>query len=272
MGLSVPACQSELRRLGAGGERLTGGRPHGQARCRPMTLLNPFDVAEGVPYGTQIHRTAEAHAGEVAIIFAAEDGTEREVTFDELDQRSDPAGPRARRARPGPWRRRRRLPAQLRPSTSWPASPPGRWAAWSCPCGGTCPSGSGTGSWPPSPRAAHRRRARRPLRGEPFGLHRAAPRGHLRPTAGVCAARVRRGPPRSSSSRTPGSSCPIAGVSVGGRVLRRAPHAPAGPGPRTAVPHQRVHGRPEPDGRRTGSSCSSGSMPAGSSTSSSATG
>jgi bile acid-coenzyme A ligase len=53
-----------------------------------MTLLNPLDVAEGVPYGTQIHRTAEAHAGEVAIIFAAEDGTEREVTFDELDQRS----------------------------------------------------------------------------------------------------------------------------------------------------------------------------------------
>ena len=53
-----------------------------------MSLLNPFDVAEGVPYGTQIHRTAEAHAGEVAIIFAAEDGTEREVTWDELDQRS----------------------------------------------------------------------------------------------------------------------------------------------------------------------------------------
>ena len=52
-----------------------------------MTLLNPL-AAEGVPYGTQIRRTAEAHAGEVAIIFAAEDGSEREVTWDELDQRS----------------------------------------------------------------------------------------------------------------------------------------------------------------------------------------
>ncbi|MGO9457133.1 MAG: class I adenylate-forming enzyme family protein [Acidimicrobiales bacterium] len=53
-----------------------------------MSLLNPFDVAEGVPYGTQIHRTAETHSGEVAIIFAAEDGSERRVTWDELDQRS----------------------------------------------------------------------------------------------------------------------------------------------------------------------------------------
>ena len=62
-----------------------------------MTLLNPLDVAEGVPYGTQIHRTAEAHAGEVAIVFAAEDGTEREVTLRRARPAFDPAGPRSRR-------------------------------------------------------------------------------------------------------------------------------------------------------------------------------
>ena len=34
---------------------------------------------EGVPYGTQIHRIAEADPDGIAIIFAAEDGTERLV-------------------------------------------------------------------------------------------------------------------------------------------------------------------------------------------------
>lgn len=53
-----------------------------------MSLLNPFSVEDGVPYGIQIRRVAEAHPGEVAMIFAAEDGSEREVTWDELDRRS----------------------------------------------------------------------------------------------------------------------------------------------------------------------------------------
>ena len=42
----------------------------------------------GVPYGTQIRRVAEAEPDAVAIIFAAEDGTERLVTFREFDERS----------------------------------------------------------------------------------------------------------------------------------------------------------------------------------------
>ena len=42
----------------------------------------------GVPYGTQIRRVAEAEPDAVAIIFAAEDGTERLVTFGEFDERS----------------------------------------------------------------------------------------------------------------------------------------------------------------------------------------
>jgi bile acid-coenzyme A ligase len=42
----------------------------------------------GVPYGTQIRHTAEAEPDAVAIVFAAEDGTERLVTFRELDERS----------------------------------------------------------------------------------------------------------------------------------------------------------------------------------------
>jgi len=41
-----------------------------------------------VPYGTQIHRVAEEHPGEVGLVFASTDGTERSVTWDELDQRS----------------------------------------------------------------------------------------------------------------------------------------------------------------------------------------
>jgi bile acid-coenzyme A ligase len=53
-----------------------------------VSLLNPLATEEGIPYGTQIHRVAEAHPGQVAIIFSAEDGSEREVTWDELDQRS----------------------------------------------------------------------------------------------------------------------------------------------------------------------------------------
>ena len=52
-----------------------------------MTL--PGSPTEGgVPFGTQIHRMAEEHPGEVALIFAAEDGGERTVTWDEIDVRS----------------------------------------------------------------------------------------------------------------------------------------------------------------------------------------
>ena len=42
----------------------------------------------GVPFGTKLHQVAEANPDGPAIIFAAEDGSERTVTFGELDQRS----------------------------------------------------------------------------------------------------------------------------------------------------------------------------------------
>ncbi len=45
-------------------------------------------TSSGVPFGTQIHQVAEADPGRVGIVFAAEDGSERTVTFGELDERS----------------------------------------------------------------------------------------------------------------------------------------------------------------------------------------
>jgi bile acid-coenzyme A ligase len=42
----------------------------------------------GVPYGTQIRRIAEADPDGVGIVFAAQDGSERQVTWRELDERS----------------------------------------------------------------------------------------------------------------------------------------------------------------------------------------
>jgi bile acid-coenzyme A ligase len=45
-------------------------------------------VTEGVPFGTQIRRIAEADPDGIGVVFAAEGGTEREVTWRELDERS----------------------------------------------------------------------------------------------------------------------------------------------------------------------------------------
>ncbi len=45
-------------------------------------------TSDGTPFGTKIHQVAEANPDGVAIIFAAEDGSERTVTFGELDRRS----------------------------------------------------------------------------------------------------------------------------------------------------------------------------------------
>jgi len=52
-----------------------------------MTAVDPL-AAEGVPYGTRIHQVAVERGDEVAIVFAAEDGSERTVTWEELDTRS----------------------------------------------------------------------------------------------------------------------------------------------------------------------------------------
>ena len=45
-------------------------------------------AAPGVPFGTKLHQVAEANPDGPGIIFAAEDGSERTVTFGELDRRS----------------------------------------------------------------------------------------------------------------------------------------------------------------------------------------
>src|ERR1035437_6678639 len=42
----------------------------------------------GVPFGTKIHLTAKANRDGTAILFAAQDGSERRVTFGEIDDRS----------------------------------------------------------------------------------------------------------------------------------------------------------------------------------------
>ena len=44
--------------------------------------------AEPLSYGARIRRLAEERDGEVAVVFVAEDGSERDVTWTELDQRS----------------------------------------------------------------------------------------------------------------------------------------------------------------------------------------
>ncbi|HUA94126.1 MAG TPA: AMP-binding protein, partial [Acidimicrobiales bacterium] len=52
------------------------------------TLPGAPPVDGGVPYGTRIHQVAEEHPGEVGLVFAAEDGSVRSVTWEELDVRS----------------------------------------------------------------------------------------------------------------------------------------------------------------------------------------
>jgi bile acid-coenzyme A ligase len=50
--------------------------------------MTTIAIGAGVPYGTQIHRIAAADPDGVGIIFVAEDGSERQVTWRELDDRS----------------------------------------------------------------------------------------------------------------------------------------------------------------------------------------
>src|ERR1700692_976505 len=45
-------------------------------------------VSGGVPFGTQIHRMAQARQGDVGLLFCSEAGIERAVTWRELDDRS----------------------------------------------------------------------------------------------------------------------------------------------------------------------------------------
>jgi bile acid-coenzyme A ligase len=45
-------------------------------------------VEDGVPYGTRLHQMAEPRRDDVAVLFVAEDGTERSVTWGEVDDRS----------------------------------------------------------------------------------------------------------------------------------------------------------------------------------------
>lgn len=53
-----------------------------------MTTLPGAPVDGGIPYGTRIHQVAGEHPGEIGLVFAAEDGSVRNVTWEELDIRS----------------------------------------------------------------------------------------------------------------------------------------------------------------------------------------
>jgi bile acid-coenzyme A ligase len=56
-----------------------------------MTMSPTVDAAlpeEGIPYGTRLHQVAEPRRDEVAIVFVAEDGDERLVSWGEVDDRS----------------------------------------------------------------------------------------------------------------------------------------------------------------------------------------
>jgi bile acid-coenzyme A ligase len=52
------------------------------------TLPGAPPLEGGIPYGTRIRQVAEEHPGEVGLVFAAEDGSVREVTWEEIDARS----------------------------------------------------------------------------------------------------------------------------------------------------------------------------------------
>ena len=50
--------------------------------------MTAVDVDDGVPFGTQLQRVADQFGDRTALIFAAEDGSERKISFRELDERS----------------------------------------------------------------------------------------------------------------------------------------------------------------------------------------
>ena len=102
-------------------------------------------TSAGVPFGTKIHQVALADPEGVAIVFAAEDGSERTVTFGELDDRSTQLA-RVLSARGLTVGDHVAVCApQLCQSTSWRPSRDGRSVPSSSRCGGTSPSGSETG-------------------------------------------------------------------------------------------------------------------------------
>jgi bile acid-coenzyme A ligase len=43
---------------------------------------------EGIPHGTRIEQVADEHPGEIGLVFAAEDGSVRQLTYEEIDVRS----------------------------------------------------------------------------------------------------------------------------------------------------------------------------------------
>ncbi len=53
-----------------------------------MTLPGAPPTQGAIPNGTRIHQVAAAHPGERALLYAAEDGSERSVTWQEVDDRS----------------------------------------------------------------------------------------------------------------------------------------------------------------------------------------
>ena len=153
-------------------------------------------TAGGVPFGTQIHRVAEADPEGIGIIFAAEDGTERQVTWRELDERSTQMAHVLveQGLRVGDL-----LAVCLRNS---PEHLMACFAGWKV--GATVvPMRWDLPEWERGrvlaairPKLIIDARARRVLRGQPLGAHHPARRGGLPHGAGACAARARPGRPR----------------------------------------------------------------------------
>ncbi len=81
----------------AGAERVRDVGISGDASCATPLVVTGLmalgqgavnNAGDGVPYGTRIGQVADQRGGAIAVVFAAEDGSERAIPWNELDVRS----------------------------------------------------------------------------------------------------------------------------------------------------------------------------------------
>src|ERR1035437_8474077 len=70
-----------------GAVRIAGGFD-GSGEMTMSPTVGPALPEEEIPYGTRLHQVAELRRQDVAIVFVAEDGSERKVNWGEVDDRS----------------------------------------------------------------------------------------------------------------------------------------------------------------------------------------
>jgi bile acid-coenzyme A ligase len=70
-----------------GAVRIAGGFD-GSGEMTMSPTVDPALPEEEIPYGTRLHQVAELRRPDVAIVFVAEDGSERKVNWGEVDDRS----------------------------------------------------------------------------------------------------------------------------------------------------------------------------------------